>query len=104
MEQFNIDIFNEELKQFFNNIIDTITYFVDVEEQSTTINFNYNNTSFNLYKDDENNKLSISSNYYYEFYCDNYEEILINKCEFKTVNINEMADFLEKLFLFIINI
>ena len=104
MDRFNIDNFNDELKQFFNNIIDTITYNLDIEEQSVDITFIYNDFTFNIYRDDENNKLSITNNYYYEFFYDNYEEILINKCELKNVSVNEMSIFLEQLFLLINNI
>jgi hypothetical protein len=102
--KFNIDNFNEELKHFFNNIIDTITYNLDIEEQSIDITFIYNNITFNIYRDDDDNKLSITNNYYYEFFYDNYEEILINKCELKNVSVNEMSIFLEQLFLLINNI
>jgi hypothetical protein len=104
MDKFNIDNFNDELKQFFNNIIDTITYNLDIEEQSVDITFIYNDLTFNIYRDDENNKLSITNNYYYELFHDNYEEILINKCELKNVSVNEMSIFLEQLFLLINNI
>ncbi len=104
MDKFNIDNFNDELKQFFNNIIDTITYNLDIEEQSVDITFIYNDLTFNIYRDDENNKLSITNNYYYEFFYDNYEGILINKCGLKNVSIGEMSDFLEQLFLLINNI
>ena len=104
MELCKLNIYNDELKHFFNNIIDTITYFVDVDEQSITINFIYNGMAFNLYKDDETNKLSITNNYYYEFFYDNYEYILINRCNMKNVTINDVDNFLQQLFSFINNI
>ena len=41
----NIVIFNDELKKFLYDIIDTITYFIDEEPtfDAITINFTYNN-------------------------------------------------------------
>ena len=96
MELCKLNIYNDELKHFFNNIIDTITYFVDVDEQSITINF--------IYKDYDTNKLSITNNYYYEFFYDNYEYILINRCNMKNVTINDVDNFLQQLFSFINNI
>jgi hypothetical protein len=104
MDKFNIDNFNDELKQFFNNIIDTTTYNLDIEEQSVDITFIYNDLTFNIYRDDDNNKLSITNNYYYELFHDNYEEILINKSGLKNVSVDEMSNFLEQLFLLINNI
>ena len=104
MELCKLNINNDELKQFFDNIIDTITYFIDTEEQSITINFIYNGMTFNLYKDYDTNKLSITNKYYYEFFYDNYEYILINRCNMKNVTINDVDDFLQQLFLFINNI
>ena len=102
----NIIITNEELKRFLYDIIDTITYFIDDEDKPTTeeynavtINFIYNNNSFDLYNDDEIRKLSIINNkaHHYEFFYENHEEILINKCELKNVSIDEMSDLLKQL-------
>jgi hypothetical protein len=100
----NIIILNKELKSFFNNIIDTITYFID-EEQSTgdyislTIYFIYNNYSFELYTDDEIRKLSIISKniHHYECFYENHEEILIKKCKLINVSVAEMSDLLKQI-------
>jgi hypothetical protein len=100
----NIIILNEELKSFFNIIIDTITYFIDEEQitedyNSITINFIYNNCTFELYTDDEIKKISIINKrtYHYEFFYENHEEILIKKCKFKNVSVDEMSDLLKQL-------
>jgi hypothetical protein len=100
----NIIISNKELKSFFNNIIDTITYFIDEEQSagdyiSLTIYFIYNNCSFELYTDDEIRKLSIINKniYHYECFYENHEDILIKKCKLKNVSVDEMTDLLRQL-------
>ena len=107
----NIIILNGELKRFLYDITNSITYFIDEYEQATedynavTINFIYNNCSFDLYNDDEIRKLSIinKNTHHYEFFYENHEEILINKCGLKNVSIDEMSDLLKELYLCIIN-
>ena len=95
---------NDELKQFFYNITNNITYFIDKEDKSIEINFIYKDNTFNLYKDNDINRLSITKKYSYEIFWDSYENILINKCELKTVSIDEINKFIKQLFLCIYNI
>jgi hypothetical protein len=104
----NIVIFNDELKKFLYDIVDTITYFIDEDEPtfgSISINFSYNNYSFDLYNDDDMRKISIinKNNHHYEFFYENHEEILIKKCKFKNVSIDEITDLLKQLYLCIKN-
>jgi hypothetical protein len=100
----NIVIFNDELKKFLYDIIDTMTYFIDEEEpiiDAITINFIYNNYSFDLYNDDEMRKISIinKKTHNYEFFYENHEEILINKCKLINISADEMSDLLKQLYL-----
>jgi hypothetical protein len=108
----NLFILNYELKSFLHNIVNTITYFIDEDElvnnnnnYGVTINFIYNNYSFDLYNDYEVRKLSIlnKKTHHYEFFYENHEEILINKCFLKTVSIDEMYDLFKDLFIYIKN-
>ena len=108
----NLFILNYELKSFLYNIVNTITYFIDEDESvnnnnyyGITINFIYNNYSFDLYNDYDVKKLSIlnKNTHHYEFFYENHEEILINKCYLKTVSIDEMYDLFKELFLYIKN-
>jgi ASC-1-like (ASCH) protein len=72
---------------------------------AVTINFIYNNCSFDLYNDYEIKKLTIinKNTHHYEFFYENHEEILINKCKLKNVSFDEMSDLLKQLYLCIIN-
>ncbi len=103
----NIIILNDELKKFSYDIFNTMTFFIDEEITSAaiTINFIYNNYIFDLYNDDEITKLSIinKKNHNYEFYYENHEQILINKCELENVSIEEMNYFIKQLFEYILN-
>ncbi len=103
----NIVILNDELKRFFYDIFKTITYFVDEEEpiiNAISINFIYNNYSFDLYNDDEMRKISIinKNTHHYEFYYENHENILIDKCELKNVSVDDMYNFIKNLYEYII--
>ncbi len=102
----NFVILNDELKRFFYDIFKTITYFVDDDEpiiDAVSINFIYNNYSFDVYSDSEMRKISIinKKTHHYEFYYENYETILIDKCGLKKVSIDEMRDFIMNLLEYI---
>ncbi len=105
----NIVILNDELKRFFYDIFKTITYFIDEDEpmiNAVSINFIYNNYRFDFYNDDENKKISIINNntHHYEFFYENHEQILIEKCGLKNVSIDEISLFFRNLFEYILSI
>lgn len=98
----NIIILNEELKSFFNIIINTINIDNNINDtDSININFVYNNEYFDLYSDIDTIKLSITDKdtKYYECYYDNYAELLIKKIDFKTVNIDDIHNLFEQLII-----
>ena len=102
-----IVILNDELKRFFYEIFKTIVYFIDEDEpiiNAVSINFIYNNYNFDLYSDNEMRKISINNKntHNYEFYYEDHEKILIDKCGLKNVSIDEMYDFLINLHQYIL--
>ncbi len=103
----NIVILNDELKKFLHNIFNTINYFIDkndelfeVPDEGICINFIYKDLSIDLYKDDEIKKLSIinKKTHHYEFFYENHEKILIEKCELKNISIDEISDLFKQIY------
>jgi hypothetical protein len=102
----NIKINNEELKTFFNLIFDSFSFNVEknIEYESVSINFNYNELFINLclyYEDFQiSQKLCITNKniHKYEVFYDNYEEVLLRILDLKTTTLDELNEFIKYLF------
>ncbi len=103
----NINITNEELKCFFNIIKNTFKINIDDHCSSITISFDYNEYSIDLciYSDEDEfvylaEKMHVlnKKTYSYEIYYENCDKKLLKILDLKSVNHEELNEFIKELF------